>query len=995
MNELKHTCMIWLLISLLIMQWPLYPAIARSHDPLIIQGQSVPDYVGQSIKNIAVYRYSASTEQWESLLFQIDELDETQLYFGEKDGLLSLNDEIVFLARDLGDQAPQGNWPDDDNARHARRYEVLVTDPIDLDSTGYAYLFYSETLEKRSDSYFRYSEDEDWITTPTYTAWHAQHGFQAGLYLNTSAGGDSINIVERQKFRVIGRVLGTNDVIPITEEMDEDISLLNGLASIHAYVGPKSIQYVPGGTVRQHRYLELEYRLNGKILTYDIDKQGSYQFLTTFYPTFAEWKSGNLTIDEIENVNIREVRVTTDLRGNAWGMQFYNPYNFDPPIRVDKTTDDYDHTLPWPGNSWHMIVANPDDPDKRVNHATLLTVTKIPTVPTGTTGQFYLKDSQDRVDYDTGDDKSWGDSGFQMKSPSIIGSVNFYCATYYLPQNLTYAQGENLAAHHLNPLQIEMSPQVLTFQVTTHVLPDQAGEVLISPPGSEVPAYSTIELTASPNPGYVFSGWNGDLVSTENPVSLNMDSDKTVTAQFEPKLVDITLVSEPQGLHFLVDGEEVITPHRFSWQENTVHSISADSIIDEQENLRWAFTTWNPENPRAFELQVTDIQQYKAFYHQEYKLSVATENPEMGQTAILSGMEWYPRDSIATCMAEPALNYSFSHWSGDTVSQSTILTLPMIHAWNVIAHFSNAPPVITAMDTTIAEDDTLTLSSEDFERWVNDDSTPLSSLTFMFAGSDVFSFSHDAESGQLQVIPEMNWFGSDTIWVTATDPIGASTRAPLLIHVLSRPDSPQPFKLVSPADGTDFTEWPSQFEFTWEHARDPDPGDTVSYIFELDSTDSFQSPAKITIVNIQWNQYILLWPHNLNDGTYYWRILARDQTGNTTSSSVYMLSMITAVAQRTESIPEDYMLEQNYPNPFNGRTSLRIGLPEDTELLVTVFNSHGQRVKNLWHGQQKAGYHTLVWEGRNDHGESVSSGTYIILFKTPNRQIVRKALLLQ
>jgi uncharacterized repeat protein (TIGR02543 family) len=45
-------------------------------------------------------------------------------------------------------------------------------------------------------------------------------------------------------------------------------------------------------------------------------------------------------------------------------------------------------------------------------------------------------------------------------------------------------------------------------------------------------------LTATPNPGYLFTGWSGDATSTANPLSVLMDSDKTITANFTPDTND-------------------------------------------------------------------------------------------------------------------------------------------------------------------------------------------------------------------------------------------------------------------------------------------------------------------------------------------------------------------------------------------------------------------------------------------------------------------------
>jgi uncharacterized repeat protein (TIGR02543 family) len=49
---------------------------------------------------------------------------------------------------------------------------------------------------------------------------------------------------------------------------------------------------------------------------------------------------------------------------------------------------------------------------------------------------------------------------------------------------------------------------------------------------------ATATLTATPNPGYRFTGWTSDASGTTNPLTITMDSDKTVGATFEKDLSD-------------------------------------------------------------------------------------------------------------------------------------------------------------------------------------------------------------------------------------------------------------------------------------------------------------------------------------------------------------------------------------------------------------------------------------------------------------------------
>jgi hypothetical protein len=60
------------------------------------------------------------------------------------------------------------------------------------------------------------------------------------------------------------------------------------------------------------------------------------------------------------------------------------------------------------------------------------------------------------------------------------------------------------------------------------------GEVACSPNASCYVNGTVIILTVSPDSDYAFKNWSGDLVGTNNPVSLTMNGNKTVTAHYEP-----------------------------------------------------------------------------------------------------------------------------------------------------------------------------------------------------------------------------------------------------------------------------------------------------------------------------------------------------------------------------------------------------------------------------------------------------------------------------
>jgi len=65
-----------------------------------------------------------------------------------------------------------------------------------------------------------------------------------------------------------------------------------------------------------------------------------------------------------------------------------------------------------------------------------------------------------------------------------------------------------------------------------------------------------------------------------------------------------------------------------------------------------------------------------------------------------------------------------------------------------------------------------------------------------------------------------------------------------------------------------------------------------------------------------------------------------------------------------------------YPNPFNPATNLRFRLTSPANVKLQIFNLNGQIVRTLVNGELPAGTHERRWNGRDQHGETVASGSY-------------------
>jgi len=96
----------------------------------------------------------------------------------------------------------------------------------------------------------------------------------------------------------------------------------------------------------------------------------------------------------------------------------------------------------------------------------------------------------------------------------------------------------------------------------------------------------------------------------------------------------------------------------------------------------------------------------------------------------------------------------------------------------------------------------------------------------------------------------------------------------------------------------------------------------------------------------------------------------------------------------TTTVPREFQLLQNYPNPFNPTTVIRFALPVSSPVKITIYNTLGEQVRTVANGKFRAGLHEVVWDGRDDGGNAVSSGIYLYRLSVPGKYSAVKKLLL-
>lgn len=105
--------------------------------------------------------------------------------------------------------------------------------------------------------------------------------------------------------------------------------------------------------------------------------------------------------------------------------------------------------------------------------------------------------------------------------------------------------------------------------------------------------------------------------------------------------------------------------------------------------------------------------------------------------------------------------------------------------------------------------------------------------------------------------------------------------------------------------------------------------------------------------------------------------------------------MIQLNNENSPPIPAAFVLYQNYPNPFNPVTTIKYDLPEQSYVVLIIFDLRGKQVRTLVNTIQNTGYKTVLWDGTDELGMVVSSGVYFYQLRTDNFAQTKKMLLLQ
>ena len=243
--------------------------------------------------------------------------------------------------------------------------------------------------------------------------------------------------------------------------------------------------------------------------------------------------------------------------------------------------------------------------------------------------------------------------------------------------------------------------QTMTFGTEHKLTRAVSGQGTVTGADGFYAAGSTLQLTATPASGYQFTGWSGGASGSANPLSLTMDSPKTVTALFTAAPIAVRIEANVATSFTISDpgcpAGTYTTPVTITWANGGICSAFVASPQGGADT-RWVFNSWvggGTSNSRVLTASPGAV----------YTIAMGTEHrlarTVLGSGAVSGADGFYAAGTAMQLTATPQAGYQFAGWSGAATGTANPLTLTMNAPKTVTATFT-AMPTGVRFDSNIA-----------------------------------------------------------------------------------------------------------------------------------------------------------------------------------------------------------------------------------------------------------------------------------------------------
>ena len=228
------------------------------------------------------------------------------------------------------------------------------------------------------------------------------------------------------------------------------------------------------------------------------------------------------------------------------------------------------------------------------------------------------------------------------------------------------------------------------YQLTISASPAAGGTVTPAASGTFYDSGTVVNIQATANTGYSFTGWTGSVASASSAsTTVTMSAPQTVTANFS-SFTGVTIQTNPAGLQFSVDGGAAQTaPQTLNLSQGT-HTIAVTQTQPGPAWTQYVYTGWNDGGAASHQITVgASAATYTASFKTQYQLTISASPVAGGTVTPAASGTFYDSGTVVYIQATANPGYLFVNWSGSVASASNAATTVTMSApQTVMANFS-------------------------------------------------------------------------------------------------------------------------------------------------------------------------------------------------------------------------------------------------------------------------------------------------------------------
>ena len=101
------------------------------------------------------------------------------------------------------------------------------------------------------------------------------------------------------------------------------------------------------------------------------------------------------------------------------------------------------------------------------------------------------------------------------------------------------------------------------------------------------------------------------------------------------------------------------------------------------------------------------------------------------------------------------------------------------------------------------------------------------------------------------------------------------------------------------------------------------------------------------------------------------------------------------LSSSSEKIPKKLDISPAHPNPFNNSVSISFEIPNSKRVNLSIFDMKGRNIRRMNLGVLGSGLHKVLWDGKNNLGNELSSGIYMVVLEVGGKINIQKISLIK